>query len=134
MPSILNERNSVVHPCWNSKFGICCLQGQVNLPAFPEWPRELKTLFHDPHDEQKFIHFLLVLLPHFTYMVPFISWEVWSLLREMLHHIMLNFTFTMHNKRLSCIIKEIILSRYHPYTTTYIMEYRFFVNYPPRTA
>lgn len=39
----------------NPKFGICCLQGQVDLPAFPEWPRELKALFHDPHDEQKFI-------------------------------------------------------------------------------
>ena len=39
----------------NPKFGICCLQGRVNLPAFPEWPRELKRLFHDHHDEQKFI-------------------------------------------------------------------------------
>jgi len=39
----------------NPKFGICCLQGQVNLPAFPEWPGELKRLFHDHRDQQKFI-------------------------------------------------------------------------------
>ncbi|KIL69116.1 hypothetical protein M378DRAFT_56848, partial [Amanita muscaria Koide BX008] len=39
----------------NPRFGICCLQGQVDLPPFPEWPRELKRLFHDARDEHKFI-------------------------------------------------------------------------------
>jgi hypothetical protein len=29
----------------NPRFGSCCLQGQVVLPPFPQWPPELRELF-----------------------------------------------------------------------------------------
>jgi hypothetical protein len=54
MHSILQVRGSVVtHQLGIQNLGYAALQGQINLLAFPEWPGELKRLFH--HDEQKFI-------------------------------------------------------------------------------
>ena len=36
------------------RFGMCCLQGQVNLPAIQQWPRILQDLFDDPQDRRQF--------------------------------------------------------------------------------
>ena len=38
----------------NPRFGICCLQGQVNLPHIEQWPRALQELFDDPQDCRQF--------------------------------------------------------------------------------
>ena len=35
-------------------FGICCLQGQVNLPVIHQWPCVLQDLFDDPQDRRQF--------------------------------------------------------------------------------
>ncbi|KAG2344603.1 hypothetical protein BDR05DRAFT_998992 [Suillus weaverae] len=32
-------------PLHNPRFGVCCLQGQVNLPPFPPWPPELQQAY-----------------------------------------------------------------------------------------
>ncbi|KAG0691739.1 hypothetical protein DFH29DRAFT_819048, partial [Suillus ampliporus] len=34
-------------PQRNPRFGMCCLQGQVNLPPFPAWPPELWQAYTD---------------------------------------------------------------------------------------
>ena len=36
------------------RFGMCCLQGQVNIPAIQEWPCVLQDLFDDPQDCRQF--------------------------------------------------------------------------------
>ena len=38
----------------NPRFGMCCLQGQVNLPPIQQWPRVLQDLFDDPRDPTEF--------------------------------------------------------------------------------
>ena len=38
----------------NPRFGICCLQGQVNLPHIQQWPQNLQDLFDDPQDRTEF--------------------------------------------------------------------------------
>lgn len=38
----------------NPRFGICCLQGQVDLPHIQRWPRDLQELFDDPQDRRQF--------------------------------------------------------------------------------
>ena len=38
----------------NPRFGMCCLQGQVNLPPIQQWPRVLQDLFDDPQDQREF--------------------------------------------------------------------------------
>ena len=38
----------------NPHFGICCVQGQVNLPPIQQWPCVLQDLFDDPQDQGEF--------------------------------------------------------------------------------
>jgi len=38
----------------NPRFGMCCLQGQVDLPHIQQWPCVLQELFDDPWDAKEF--------------------------------------------------------------------------------
>ncbi|KAI6016502.1 hypothetical protein EDC04DRAFT_2903224 [Pisolithus marmoratus] len=38
----------------NPQFGVCCLKGQVVLPALQQWPHALQELFDDPQDHREF--------------------------------------------------------------------------------
>ena len=40
--------------CCNSCFGMCCLQGQVDLPHIQPWPPVLQNLYNDPQDHVEF--------------------------------------------------------------------------------
>ncbi|KIK36583.1 hypothetical protein CY34DRAFT_16296 [Suillus luteus UH-Slu-Lm8-n1] len=42
----ISERLSV-SSIRNPRFGMCCLQGQVSLPPFPQWPSELQQAYTD---------------------------------------------------------------------------------------